>query len=243
MKERKLWKIHAVAVLGFIALGVLALGSATTPPEYVIEPLFEVVVVGDFEWMETPHVADDNGIRLVRYIGTARNVLIPMQEGGRAVTEIGSRAFLDGVHITSVTIPNSVIHIMSGAFANNRLMHVTIPNSVVSIGSFAFDMNTLVSITIPNSVIHIGNGAFANNPTLTSVTIGNGVGFLSENVFSGGSLRNVTQISIGANVRLHSAETSGRVWSSFRAAYEANNFRAGVYTLNPITGQWSWIPR
>jgi len=39
MKERKLWKIHAVAVLGFIALGVLALGSATTPPEaWVSEP-------------------------------------------------------------------------------------------------------------------------------------------------------------------------------------------------------------
>jgi len=246
MKERKkMWKIHAIAVVGFIVLGVLALGSAATQPaqQQHIEPFVEGVAVGDFEWLPLPHVADNNGTRLVRYIGTVRDVQIPAQAEGRSVTEIGPGAFNFGVHLTSVTIPDSVIHIGSGAFANNRLMHVTIPNGVVSIQDYAFDMNILTSITIPNSVIHIGSGAFANNPTLTSVTIGNGLGFLSEDVFSGGSLRHVTHISIGANVRLHSTDPSNLVWSGFRAAYEANGRRAGIYTLNPNTGLWAWIPR
>ena len=246
MKEKKkLWKIHVIAVVGFIVLGALALGSATTqpPPGPAIEPFVGGVAVGDFEWAMPPHVADNNGIELARYIGTARNVQIPAEAEGRPVTEIGPRAFNFGVHLTSVIIPDSVIHIGNSAFANNRLMHVTIPNGVVSIQNYAFDMNILTSITIPNSVIHIGSGAFANNPTLTSVTIGNGLGFLSEDVFSGGSLRHVTHISIGANVRLHSTDPSNLVWSGFRAAYEANGRRAGIYTLNPNTGLWAWIPR
>ena len=247
MKEKKkLWKAHVVAIMGFVVLGALALGSATAPPEQEVEVVFVGVPVPapeDFIWAMPPHVADGNGIRLIGYRGLARHVDIPHAHLGRLVTEIGPRAFEVGVHLTSVTIPDSVIHILDRAFANNRLMHVTIPNGVVSIWDHAFDMNILTSITIPDSVIHIGYGAFANNPTLTSVTIGNGLGLLSEDVFSGGSLRNVTQISIGANVRLNSAEPSNLVWSGFRAAYEANGHRAGIYILNPNTGQWTWTPR
>jgi hypothetical protein len=50
-----------------------------------------------------------------------------------------------------------------------------------------------------------------------------------------GSLRNVTQISIGANVNLE--EYSDVVWTGFRSFYQVNGNRAGTYTLSD--GRWS----
>jgi len=231
---KRKWMPHVIAIAGFVVFGALALGSATAQPEFGM-----IVGADDFEF-GVP--ADDNGVMIIRYLGAARDVQIPTQVHGMPITEIGSQAFFGGAHLASVTIPDSVIHIWDRAFANNRLTNVTIPNSIVTIGSWAFEMNSLTSITIPDSTIFIWDGAFANNPTLTGITIGNGVGTLYEGVFAG-SLRNVTRISIGANVRLQSSEPSCLVWSGFRAAYEANGHRAGIFTLNPDTGQWTWQSR
>jgi len=240
---KKVWKLHIAATVGFMVFAVLALGSATQPQP---EPLILVVAQEERDFHGTIP-GDNRGITIVAYTGFSRDVQIPSYLDGIAVTGIGPGVFMRGYHLTGATIPNGVIHIWDRAFANNRLTTVNIPNSVVFIGPFAFEMNRLTSINIPDSVIHIGNRAFANNPTLTSITIGNGVGFLYEGVFAGGSLRNVEWISIGANVDLHNSEPpsfvapESAVWRGFRAAYEANGHRAGVYTVN--NGVWSWQPR
>ena len=70
---------------------------------------------------------------------------------------------------------------------------------------------------------------------VTSITIGSGIDSINENAFSG-SLRNVTRISIGANVNLLGDREV--VWRVFRIAYEANGARAGVYTFS--NGRWNW---
>jgi len=248
---KKKWMPHVIAIVGFVVFGALALGSATQASD----PLLPVQHEPQYDFLWTI-LGDDNGITITRYTGSNRNVEIPRQIQGRTVTGIGNGVFMGGYHLTSVTIPNSVVHIWDGAFINNRLTSVNIPDSVVFIGDFAFEMNQLNEITIPDSVIHIGNRAFANNPTLTSITIGNGVGVLYEGVFAMGSLRNVSQISIGANVALHNSEPprfidperivwwtpESIVWRGFRAAYEATGHRAGVYTVN-ADGVWNWQPR
>jgi len=54
-----------------------------------------------------------------------------------------------------------------------------------------------------------------------------------------GSLRNITRISIGANVNLEVG--SDVVWNGFRAAYIASGYRAGIYTLTD--GRWNFQPR
>ena len=149
------------------------------------------------------------------------------------VTSIGEDAFYDK-QLTSVTIPNSVTSIGDGAFGENQLTSVTIPDSVTSIGDNAFMNNQLTSVTIPNSVTSIGDFAFAANNPLTNIVIPDSVGNLHEDVFAG-SLRNVTRISIGANVNLYGY--SDVVWSGFRDSYRINGNRAGTYTLN--NGRWS----
>ena len=136
-------------------------------------------------------------------------------------------------------ILSSIAFIGEEAFQNNQLASVNIPDSatVIYIPARLFRNNQLTSATIPDSVTGIGREAFASNP-LTRITIGNGIGSLNENVFAG-SLRDVSQISIGANVSLHG--NSEIVWRMFRAAYEANGARAGVYTLSD--GTWNWQAR
>ena len=102
------------------------------------------------------------------------------------VTSIGEYAFYDCWNLVSVTIPNSVIIIETGAFNGcSGLTSVTIPNSVTSIGDYAFSYCTgLTSVTIPNSVTSISNSAFESCSRLTSVTIPNSVTSIGDYAFS-----------------------------------------------------------
>ena len=115
------------------------------------------------------------GSTITRYTGSGGAVTIPSIINGTPVTSIESNAFYDK-RLTSVTIPDSVIHISENAFAINRLTSVTIGNNVTTIGNGAFYDNQLTSVTIPNSVTTIQNLAFSNN-RFTNVTIGAGVRF------------------------------------------------------------------
>ena len=91
-----------------------------------------------------------------------KNVIIPSQIGGIAVTSIGQDAFREN-SLVSVTIPNSVTSIADYAFYNNNLTNVTIGTGVTSIGNAAFKNNSLISVTIPDSVTNIDFAAFNNN--------------------------------------------------------------------------------
>jgi hypothetical protein len=68
---------------------------------------------------------------------------------------------------------------------------------VVAIGNTAFVGKNLTSVTIPDSVTSIGGGAFSGNP-LTDITIPDSVARIHRRAFEG--VRNLTRISIGANV-------------------------------------------
>ena len=79
--------------------------------------------------------------------------------------------YLNGTEITSLTIPNSVTSIGSGAFSYcSGLTSVTIGNSVTSIDKSTFyDCTGLTSLTIPNSLTFIGENAFHNCSSLTTI--------------------------------------------------------------------------
>ena len=113
-----------------------------------------------------------NGVNtLVGYCGDDTKLTLPAdyKGGNYAICDF---AFSRCTNLTSVTIPNSVTSIGSGAFFGcYGLTSVTIPNSVTSIGREAFNgCSGLTRVTIPNSVTSIENYAFIGCTGLTSVT-------------------------------------------------------------------------
>ena len=101
------------------------------------------------------------GLCLYGYKGAmAANTKIDIKEGTKGIT---GYTFSNCSSLISITIPNSVMNIGSGAFRGcSGLTSITIPNSVTSIGGYAFeDSSGLNSVTIGNSVTSIGGYAFA----------------------------------------------------------------------------------
>jgi hypothetical protein len=101
-------------------------------------------------------------VRVVSWLGTSPNAVIPSTLSGLPVICIGERAFHNLGLYTSVSIPSTVTTIEAEAFE----------------GCIA-----LTSINIPNSVNFIGDKAFAGCTVLSSVTIGSGVATMGEHVF------------------------------------------------------------
>lgn len=118
-----------------------------------------------------------------------RDLVIPREISGRAVTSIAIDAF-NGSGLTSVKIPDTVTSIGMRAFSNNQLTSVDIPDSVTSLGIITFSNNQLTSVTIPSSVTNIGQQTFRNNQ-LTSITIPNSVTIIGSNAFQGNQLTSV----------------------------------------------------
>lgn len=136
------------------------------------------------EWTYTLYDGDTTAA-ITGYTGTNTEIVIPSTIAGKPVTRIGSNAFLDDTVVTSVTIPDSVLRIESGAFQNSMVNTIDLGNGLTYIGQNAFNGSKIVNVTIPYSVTQIDNNAFANNRNLTSVIInGNNLMSLGDGAFS-----------------------------------------------------------
>ena len=151
---------------------------------------------------------DASGVRILKYNGSAKSVVIPAEIEGLPVKEISNAfggnetlkrvtipdsvqviygsAFYGCTALESVTIPDSVQEIGHSAFYNcTALKSVTLGNSVQEISRSAFNGCTaLESVTIPDSVKRIGHSAFAGCTALKSVTLGNSVQIIDYHAFS-----------------------------------------------------------
>ena len=115
-----------------------------------------------------------------------KDIIIPDNFEGVAVTEIGDRAFEDD-GITAVIIPNSVISIGEVAFGSHALTSLIIPNSVETIGSYAFASppNLLTTVTIGTSVSRIEQGAF-EYLAIKELNLPSSVTYIGSSAFSFG---------------------------------------------------------
>jgi hypothetical protein len=179
--------------------------------------------------------ADNAGVVIVKYNGSAKEVIIPAMIQGMPVREIGGQragsgmwtgAFQNNRTITSVVIPEGVTIIYNGniqgrdydfhgAFAGcTQLTTVTLPSTLTHIGGFAFSNCTaLRTITIPSGVTSIGNSSFEGCTALQNITLPNTLTSIGRNAFAGcSSLRNidlpVSLTSIGSGAFQNSGLTS-----------------------------------
>ena len=122
---------------------------------------------------------------ITKYVETDTVVVIPSKINGITVETIGNTAFQNSA-VTSVTIPDSVTAIYSGAFANcSQLTNISIPNSVTYIGFSAFEHCTsLKSITLPSSLSSISEALFFGCSQLTTIHIPVSVTSIGNNAFA-----------------------------------------------------------
>ena len=130
-----------------------------------------------------------------QYQSSLTSVTLP-----NSIIHIGRWAFYRCTSLPSINIPNSVTSIGDHAFdACKSLISITIPNSVTWIGGEAFcDCSSLTSVTIPDGVTHINSGTFKNCSSLTSITIPNSVTHIENHAFKGCS--SLTSITIPSSV-------------------------------------------
>lgn len=115
----------------------------------------------------------DAGMIITGYTGRGGNVAIPATIQGRAVTELGTRAFQRCTNLTSVTLPKKLTTIGGFAFRGcTGLTNVTIPEGVARIVVQAFDgCSGLTEVAIPGSVTSLMVPAFSGCTRLTAITV------------------------------------------------------------------------
>ncbi len=177
----------------------------------------------------TYDLLEDGTVKITKYTGTEKDVVIPETIGGKKVTEIGRRAFVGQKTITSVKIPNGVKKIGYDAFYDaHALKTIEIPESVTEIDEGAFgyckSLKTIKlpstlkkipdymmahspafeAIEIPESVTEIGRGAFINCEALKSIKLPSKLKKISTYSFFGSGITEI-EIPAGVTVIEHSA--------------------------------------
>ena len=132
-------------------------------------------------------VKDDGTAIVYQYKGTETDLTVPEEINGHRVSEL-SRPF-DRVAETlvSVTLPDGLERIDTGAFYGcAKLQSVTIPQSVTVIDTQAFaGCSSLSGITLPEGVTEIWPYAFSGCTSLDAITLPQGLTFLGGRAFDG----------------------------------------------------------
>ena len=140
-----------------------------------------------------------DGVTITKYNGSAKNIVIPSELGGKPVTAIGEEAFFQNKTITSVKIPEGVTSIGNSAFAQTNLTEVEIPKSVKNIERYAFNCcYNLEEVTILGGVQSTGDHAFAYCTRLKKVIISDGAEIIETSAFYGCS--SLTEVTIPKSV-------------------------------------------
>lgn len=172
-ENKRLIKIAIIVVGIIVAIGLIVFAVYSQTPKYI--------------WGLEENA---DGLVITRFRGNNRiengHLEIPAEIDGKPVVKIGNCAF-EECDFSSVTIPNSVTYIGSGAFMYCRkLKSVSIPKEIVSIEPRTFqNCVSLTTVEIPDSVTSIGDYAFSSCWELENIEIPNGIAEISNSAFDG----------------------------------------------------------
>ena len=195
----------------------------------------------------------DNSLIIVKYLGSSSTVSVPNFLNEKIVKNIHSNCFSSKDKIQSITIPNSVISIGSGAFSGcNGLTKVNIT-----------DLAAWFKITFDNEYANPLNYAhhlYLNNTELTEITIPNSITKINNYALCGASLiarvyipSSVTTIAASSAyyspfygwnnsaVIFCEAESKPDAWGSFWNYNSSNTQLTVVWRANESQQNDDWI--
>lgn len=112
-----------------------------------------------------------NRIRITRYTGTMRNIIVPTVIDDAIVNELGELAF-QNTEIDSIEIPDTVKKLQKRCFMQSTVQNVTFAEGITRIPEEAFASCTqLRSIHLPTTLQHIGTKAFYSCKGLPYINI------------------------------------------------------------------------
>ena len=163
----------------------------------------------DYKWKEN----EDGSITITDYTGNNSNIIIPSKINNKPVTAIDYAFLADYSGLTSITIPDSVTHIVECAFSDcTRLTDINVDENNKNYSSkdgvlFNKDKTTLITYptgkkgayVIPDTVIKIDYVAFYDCRGLTDVTISENIIKIGKAAFS--NCMELTNIIIPNNVK------------------------------------------
>lgn len=123
------------------------------------------------------------GIRITKYKGTSKDVIIPSMIEDLPVVHLGGNSFEDS-KIVSVIIPNSITLIGGYCFSKCKYLEkVTLPKGLVSLYGYCFSKcEALKEIVLPQSLKGFNEGVFSESG-LTSIIIPDSVQVIGDRVF------------------------------------------------------------
>ena len=157
----------------------------------------QAYISGDYSYT----VKADGTVEITGYSGSGRDITVPGELDGHAVTSIGSEAFMENEQIKSVGLPDSVGAIGSRAFSGCISMkNVTTGNRLRAIGYRAFyDCISLSAMTMPEGVASIGDSAFRGCKSLTAISVPGSVERIGSYAFS--SCSRLEDVTLGYGIR------------------------------------------
>ena len=158
-------------------------------------------------------------VRIIDYVGTAKNLEIPAVIDGFKVVDIYDSAFEDCDTLESVTVADGIkeIGIMAFAYCSN-LVEISIPDSVTSIDNGAFlCCEKLTTFTFPKNITKITKMVLSDCYSLENVIMYEGIKLIDEGAFAYCS--NLTEITIPSSVT--EIGLLAFVWSGITDVYYA----------------------
>lgn len=178
-------KFLLIAALCLTAAVLLCGCNTTTPGIPEKDPV-------DFQYT-TYFLEDGEFVTLTKYVGEKTDVVVPAELDGLTVTEIGANCFAESA-VVSVTVPDSVIVIESGAFSKcTALTSVTLPDKMLYVGPQAFaECSSLKEITLPSTGITEYSASLFLGSAVEKVILPEGMEIIPASTFFASNLKEIT---------------------------------------------------
>ncbi|MBE6841738.1 MAG: leucine-rich repeat domain-containing protein [Ruminococcus sp.] len=138
-------------------------------------------------------ITDNETACVYTYLGTNKNITIPLQVENIQVTEISPRAFEGNIIIDEVIINAEIIEIPYQCFKKSNISSVKLPETLKTIdaGAFAECIN-LKDVNIPQNITSLSSSVFYGCTKLTELNIPEGITEIPDNLcYSCTSLRKI----------------------------------------------------